>query len=62
MATEEEHAEFKSGMVRLLSNFVAFDVKRQYLADPEKFRGASIHDSDTEDEGAAPTQDTNPWN
>ena len=34
---QQEHEVFRSGIVRLLSNFLAYEVKTQYLADPEKF-------------------------
>ena len=34
---QHEHEVFRTGIVRLLSNFLAYEVKTQYLADPEKF-------------------------
>jgi hypothetical protein len=34
---EAEHEIFRSGMITLLSNFLAYEVKTQYLANPEKF-------------------------
>jgi hypothetical protein len=34
---ENEHEMFRHGIVRMLSNFLVFEVKSQYLADPEKF-------------------------
>mmetsp|Transcript_17728 Transcript_17728/g.30010 ORF Transcript_17728/g.30010 Transcript_17728/m.30010 type:complete len:127 (-) Transcript_17728:75-455(-) len=33
-----EHDEFRDGIVRLLSNFLAYEVKRQYLDEPLRFR------------------------
>ena len=49
-ATEAEHEEFRSGMVRMLSNFLTYDIKRQYLEDPKRFEnsGKNIYDSDGE--------------
>ena len=34
----QEHEVFRTGIVRLLSNFLAYEVKTQYLDDPEKFQ------------------------
>ena len=36
--TKTEHEEFRSGIIRLLSNFLAYEVKKQYMEDPERFR------------------------
>ena len=37
-------------MVRMLSNFLTYDIKRQYLEDPKRFEnsGKNIYDSDGE--------------
>ena len=53
---EEEHKEFRSGIVRLLSNFMAYEVKTQYLSNPERFqKERNIYDDDEkDDEEAAP--------
>ena len=45
-------------MVRLLSNFLTYDIKRQYMEDPKRFEGTgrNIYESDDEentDEAAA---------
>ena len=58
-----EHEVFRSGIVRLLSNFLAYEVKTQYLADPEKFqnRTTDIYEPEVkpeeEDLEAAPVVD-----
>ena len=31
---QHEHEVFRTGIVRLLSNFLAYEVKTQYLAEP----------------------------
>lgn len=52
---EQEHEVFRSGIVRLLSNFLAYEVKTQYLADPEKFqnRTQNIYEPEPNDEEEA---------
>ena len=46
-ASEEEHKVFREGMTRLLSNFMAYEVKTQYLANPTKFeRTTNIYEQD----------------
>jgi hypothetical protein len=59
---EHEHEVFRSGIVRLLSNFLVYEVKTQYLADPEKFanRTQNIYepeDDEEEETEAAPVHD-----
>ncbi len=35
VTSEEEHVKFREGMVRLLSNYMLFDIKRQYKENPD---------------------------
>jgi hypothetical protein len=32
-----EHSNFREGIVRTLSNLLAYDIVKQYKADPERF-------------------------
>ena len=49
--SEAEHEVFRSGIITLLSNFLAYEVKTQYLADPEKFeKTQNIFEDDDEPE------------
>ena len=47
--TENEVDEFKRGITRMLSNLMVYEVKRQYMEDPSRFRNTSIHEPDDED-------------
>ena len=33
----DKHQEFRMGITRLLSNYILFDIKKQYQADPKRF-------------------------
>ena len=48
--TEKEHEVFRTGIITLLSNFLAYEVKTQYLANPEKFsRTTNIYEDEDEE-------------
>jgi len=50
-ASEQENMEFRSGIVRLMSNFMAYTIKQQYEENPAKFQNnKTIYDSDDEEE------------
>ena len=50
--TQNEVDQFKEGIVRLLSNLLVYEVKKQYQEDPGRFRQTqNIHEySDEEQE------------
>ena len=49
MIDEKEHEEFRSGMVKLLSNFLAYEVKKEYMENPAKFdKTKTIYDEEEE--------------
>lgn len=44
---KEKHQEFREGIIRLLSNYVLFDIRRQYQEDPKRFsEPVNIHSED----------------
>ena len=57
---------FKSGIVRMLSNFTIYEIKRQYLEDPNRFnkKPVNVHDPECqraeEDDEKAAGQVTDP--
>ena len=48
---DQEHEDFRRGIVRLLSNFMAHEVKKQYMENPAKFSGTRniLEEDDEED-------------
>ena len=57
VTSEQEHEAFRSGIVRMLSNFLAYEVVTQYKENPEKFnKTQNIYDPDTDDEEAIQAQ------
>ena len=64
--TEEEHEVFRSGIVRMLSNFMAYEIKSQYLENPGKFqRTTNIHEPEEDEtdnsEGTKAAEMHNPF-
>ena len=48
---EQEHEAFRSGIVKMLSNFLAYEVVTQYKENPDKFsKTESIYEPDTDGE------------
>eukprot|EP00347_Sterkiella_histriomuscorum_P012355 403368913 len=41
---KDKHEEFRFGIVRLLSNYMLYDIKKQYLENPNKFKPVNIND------------------
>ena len=47
-----EHSNFREGIVRTLSNLLAYDIVKQYKADPERFQKnqKNIYEADSDEE------------